>query len=161
MNVSPGYTFTGATDPITFQKLNLLGQPTVTLGTAEVVTVNMASGNTYVDPTLNGRIATGTTVDAFSGTISLSVATGINATHTISCTSNTASTINLSAVGTAGQLLWIIFSTDGTGGNVITYGTNFRTTGTHTLTGASKKFTSHFISDGATFNELGRTAALS
>ena len=35
------------------------------------------------------------------------------------------------------------------------------TVGTHTLTGASKKFTSHFVSDGINWCELGRTAALS
>ena len=36
-NVTPGYSFTGTTDPITYTKLNLLGQPTVTIGSNEVV----------------------------------------------------------------------------------------------------------------------------
>ncbi len=36
-NVTAGYTFTGTTDPITYTKLNLLGQPTVTPGTGEIV----------------------------------------------------------------------------------------------------------------------------
>lgn len=42
-NVTPGYTFTGITDPLTYSKLNLLGQPTVTLGTNEVTLANMAT----------------------------------------------------------------------------------------------------------------------
>ena len=37
-NVQAGYSFTGTTDPITYTKLNLLGQPTVTIGSNEVVT---------------------------------------------------------------------------------------------------------------------------
>ena len=45
--VTPGYSFTGATDPITFSKLNSLGAPTVTIGTDEVVSSMLASGNTY------------------------------------------------------------------------------------------------------------------
>ncbi len=39
-NVVPGYTFTGITDKITYQKLNLLGNPTVSIGAGEV-TVSM------------------------------------------------------------------------------------------------------------------------
>lgn len=41
-NVTPGYTFTGPTDPLTFSKLNLLGQPTVSLGAGEVVPSNIS-----------------------------------------------------------------------------------------------------------------------
>ena len=40
-NVTVGYTFTGTTDPITFGKLNLLAQPTVTIGTNEVTIAMM------------------------------------------------------------------------------------------------------------------------
>lgn len=42
-NVTPGYTFTGPTDPITYTKLNLLGQPTVAIGNGEIVPSNMSS----------------------------------------------------------------------------------------------------------------------
>lgn len=35
--VTSGYTFTGISDPITYSKLNLLGQPTVTLENNEIV----------------------------------------------------------------------------------------------------------------------------
>ena len=43
-SVSPGYTFSGTTDPITFTKLNLLSTPSVTLGNSEVVDTNIADG---------------------------------------------------------------------------------------------------------------------
>jgi len=35
-NVTPGYIFTGPSDALTYQKLNLLGSPTVTIGAGEV-----------------------------------------------------------------------------------------------------------------------------
>lgn len=51
-NVTPGYNFTGTTDPITYTKLNLLAQPTVTVGSGEIVTSMIASGNTYSNVTI-------------------------------------------------------------------------------------------------------------
>lgn len=42
-NVTPGYTFTSSTDPITYSKLNLLAQPTVSVGTNEVTLAMMAT----------------------------------------------------------------------------------------------------------------------
>ena len=42
-NVIQGYTFTGTSDPITFSKLNLLGQPTVTIGAGEITPSNMSN----------------------------------------------------------------------------------------------------------------------
>ena len=41
--VTPSYTFTGATDPITATKLNLLSAPSVTLGNSEVTTAIIAN----------------------------------------------------------------------------------------------------------------------
>lgn len=41
-NLIPGYTFTSASDPLTFTKLNFLGQPTVSLGAGEVVPSNIS-----------------------------------------------------------------------------------------------------------------------
>ena len=40
-SVTPGYTFTGTTDPITYTKLNLLAQPTVAAIAANDVTTSM------------------------------------------------------------------------------------------------------------------------
>jgi hypothetical protein len=167
-NVNPGYTFTGTTDPITFTKLNLVGQPTVTIGSNEVTTSMIASGNTYAVPTLSG----GTTITqatplyetystvTFGGTISLTFTATDGNARRIACTSNTASTINAATVPRAGYILRISFTTDGTGGNVITFGTNFKTTGTYTLTGTSKYFQITFLSDGTNLLEVGRTAAV-
>jgi len=42
--VTPGYTFTGTTDPITSTKLNLLSTPSVTIGNSEVVTATISDG---------------------------------------------------------------------------------------------------------------------
>jgi hypothetical protein len=167
-NVTPGYTFTGTTDPITYTKLNLLAQPTVSISTSEITTSMLASGNTYTAPTLAG----GTTITqatplyetystvTFSGTISLTFTTTDGNTRRIACTSSTASTINAASVPRAGYILRISFTTDGTGGNVITFGTNFKTTGTYTLTGTSKYFQITFVSDGTNLLEISRTAAV-
>ena len=44
-SVTPGYTFTGTTDPITYTKLNLLAQPTVSaIAAGDVTTSTIADG---------------------------------------------------------------------------------------------------------------------
>ena len=74
--------------------------------------------------------------------------------------SSTASTITASSVPRAGYNLTISFTTDGTAGNVITFSTGFKTTGTYTLASASKYYSITFISDGTNLIETGRTAAV-
>ncbi|HYB97509.1 MAG TPA: hypothetical protein VEC57_00050 [Candidatus Limnocylindrales bacterium] len=77
-NVTPGYTFTSASDPITFTKLNLIAQPTVTIGTAEVTNTMLASSNGigYVSGT-GGAVtqatskSTGVTINKPCGTITM------------------------------------------------------------------------------------------
>ena len=44
-SVTPGYTFTGTTDPITYTKLNLLAQPTVAAIAANDVTTSTIANN--------------------------------------------------------------------------------------------------------------------
>lgn len=166
-NVTPGYTFTGTTDPITAVKLNLLGQPTVAIGNNEIVTAMIASGNTYAAPTLSD----GTTLEqstpfygtystvTFGSTIALTFTATEGNTRRIAATSNTAATINAATVPRAGYILRISFTTDATGGNVITFGTNFKSTGTLTLATASKYYSITFVSDGTSLIELGRTGA--
>lgn len=162
-SVSPGYSFSSGQDPLTFSKLNLLGQPTVTLGSGEVHGSNVGSLET-----INGlliaadyKLVGSSSTLAFSGAISLPTTNLKGNTRTIACTSNTACTITPDGGGTSGEWMYLIFSTDGTGGNVITYASPFKTTGTHTLTGTNKKFTASFVSDGTNFCEATRTAALS
>ena len=197
--VTAGYTFTGPNDPITYTKLNLIGQPTVSavgpndvttstianlavttakldakavttakIADAAVTTTQIASGNTYDAVTLSG----GTTLTqatplygtystvSFGSPISLTFTATDGNCRRIACTSSTAATINAATVPRAGYVLRISFTTDATGGNVITFGTNFKTTGTYTLTGASKYFQITFVSDGTNLLETGRTAAV-
>ena len=161
-NVTPGTTVTSTTT-VDATVLNLLGQPTVTLGSGEVLTANIAANQTVTGLTIaaNSQFIGSASSETFSGAISLTIGTSKGNTRLIPCTSNTASTITPSSGGTAGQQLILRFTTDGTGGNVITYASPFKSTGTHTLTGASSKFTAHFVSDGTNFCEVARTAALS
>ena len=44
-SVTPGYTFTGTTDPITYTKLNLLAQPTVAIAANDVTTSTITNNN--------------------------------------------------------------------------------------------------------------------
>ena len=167
-NVTAGYNFTGTTDPITYTKLNLLAQPTVTVGIGEVVTSMISPGNTYDTPTLSG----GTTITqatplyetynvvVFSGAISLTFTATDGNTRRIACTSSTASTISAATVPRAGYVLRISFTTDGTAGNVITFSTGFKTTGTYTLATANKYYSIVFVSDGTNLIELSRTTAV-
>ena len=166
-SVTPGYTFTGTTDPITYTKLNLVGQPTVTIGSGEVTTSMLASGNTYAAPTLSG----GTTITqstplyetystvTFGASIALTFTTSDGNTRRIACTSSTASTITATAPR-AGYKLILSFTTDGTAGNVITFSTGFKRTGTYTLGSANKYYNIAFISDGTNLIEVSRTAAV-
>ena len=165
--VTPGYTFTGTTDPITYSKLNLLALPIVAVSSGEVVTAMIASGNTYSAPTLSG----GTTITqstplletytevTFASTIALTFTVAEGNTRRIACSSNTASTIT-ATVPRAGYVLRLSFTTDGTAGNVITFSTGFKSTGTYTLSTASKYYSIMFVSDGINLIEFSRTAAV-
>jgi len=71
-NVTPGYTFTGTTDPITYTKLNLLGQPTVSIGNDEVTSSMIASSVTLETPSVTGGLTVtsgGLTVTAGGATV--------------------------------------------------------------------------------------------
>jgi hypothetical protein len=223
-NVTPGYTFTGTTDPITYTKLNLLGQPTVSIGNDEVTSSMIASSVTLETPSVTGGLtvtsggltvtAGGATVTAggltvtaggatitaggllvgaggiivgggatiSSGGITLGSGTPINMaattetfgatialsfdatkgnTRIINCTSSTSATINVATVPAAGYILIIRFSTDGTASNAITFGTNFKDTGTYSLNSANHWYTATFVSDGTYFIEVCRSGSAS
>lgn len=104
-SVTPGYTFTGTTDPITFTKLNLLAQPTVTLGSGEVTTAKLAS-----DVTLTGMLFG--TVQALSGAGAVNLTT-----CTTKLTTTGANALTL-ADGTAGQIKIITMISDGGDGTL-------------------------------------------
>ena len=219
-NVTPGYTFTGTTDPITYTKLNLLGQPTVSIGNDEVTSSMIASSIVLETPSVTGGLtvttggltvtaggatvtaggltvtAGGVTVSAGGATITggLTVSTGgatvsaggitlgastpINMaattetfgatialsfdatkgnTRIINCTSSTSATINAATVPAAGYILIIRFSTDGTASNAITFGTNFKDTGTYSLNSVNHWYTATFVSDGTYLVEVCRS----
>ena len=81
-NVTPGYTFTGSTDPITSTKLNLLGQPTVSIGTDEITSTMLSSSLTLESPSVTSGLTVttgGLTVTAGGATVTaggLTVAAG-------------------------------------------------------------------------------------
>ena len=161
--VQAGYTFTGTTDPITYAKLNLLGLPTVTLGAGEVVSSNLSSNLTISGLTISADtpfIGSAST-ETYSAAITVTISSAKGNTRLITCTNATNFTVTPSAGGTAGQEMTLIFLTDGTGGNVVTYASPFKSTGTHTLTGASSYFTSAWRSNGTYWCQIARTAALS
>jgi len=215
--VSPGYTFTGTNDPITYTKLNLLGQPTVaavgpndvttsTIANLAVTTAKLAddavttakiaddavttdqiaSGNTYDTVTItNGAtVSTGgvtvtaggitlgsstpinmaaTTETPFSGAMTLSFSATKGNTRIINASGSTASTITPASVPAAGYLLILRFKADATGGNVITFGSGFKTltaTATLTLATANKYYSIMFVSDGTDLVEISRTASV-
>jgi hypothetical protein len=224
-NVTPGYTFTGTTDPITYTKLNLLGQPTVSIGNDEVTSSMIASGVTLEDVTVTGglevadtgltvtagglivtaggatvtaggltvtaggatvtaggltvtaggatvtaggvTLGTGTglftaaTTETFSGTIALTFGADKGNTRIIDCSSSTASTLNAASVPAAGYMLIIRFKTDGTASNTITFGTNFKKTGTYALNSANHYYQIMFVSDGTFLCEVCRSGGAS
>lgn len=158
--VSASYVF-AANDPITADKLNQLGRPSVQLVSGEVGTTQLASNITLNGLTIaantpfNGSYGT----ETFATTISLAFTTAKANTRRVACTSATNATINAATVPTAGHICQLSFATDTTGGNVITFGTNFKATGTYTLTGASKFFQIGFVSDGTNLCEIFRSGA--
>ncbi len=220
-NVTPGYTFTGTTDPITYTKLNLVSQPVVTIGNDEVTSSMLASGLTLEDVTVTGglevadtgltvtaggatitaggitvtaggatvtaggltvtaggatisaggltvtaggvTLGTGTglftaaTTETFAGTIALTFGADKGNTRIIDCSSSTASTLNAASVPAAGYILIIRFKTDGTASNTITFGTNFKKTGTYALNSANHYYQIMFVSDGTFLCEVCRS----
>jgi hypothetical protein len=161
-NVTPGFTFTSTT-PISATALNLLGQPTVAIGSGEVGTTTLASNISISGLTIaaDTPFIGSASTETYSAAITLTISTSKGNTRLITCTNATNFSVTPSAGGTAGQEMTIIFLTNGTGGNVVTYASPFKSTGTHTLTGASSYFTSTFRSNGTYWCEISRTAALS
>lgn len=113
-NVQVGYTFTGTTDPITYSKLNLLAQPTVTIGAGEVTPAMMSpsgigyytgGGGTVTQATSK---STGVTLNKACGAItmnnaSLAAATVVSFTLTNSLISaGDILVLNHTATGTFG-----------------------------------------------------------
>lgn len=111
MDVIPGYSFSGTTDPITATKLNLLGQPTVTIGSAEVTSSNLAASISITQLTFGGPV--------FSTDIqSLSGAGAVDVTHLITEVTTTGANALTLANGTNGQFKIIRMIADGGDGTL-------------------------------------------
>ena len=65
-SVTPGYTFTGTTDPITYTKLNLLAQPTVAAIAAGDVTTSSIANNAVTLPKIVAAAANNTFLARFT-----------------------------------------------------------------------------------------------
>lgn len=146
-NVTPGYTFTGNTDPITATKLNLVAQPTVSIGNDEVTSSMLAAGLTVDDLTVTGGLEvadTGLTVTAGGATITaggLTVTAG-GATVTAGGLTVTAGGATVTAGGltvTAGGV------TLGTGTGLFTAATTETFSSTIALTFAANKGNTRII----------------
>lgn len=65
-SVTPGYTFTGTTDPITYTKLNLLAQPTVAAIAANDVTTSTIADGAVTLPKIVAAAANNTFLARFT-----------------------------------------------------------------------------------------------
>jgi hypothetical protein len=94
----------------------------------------------------------------YSAAISLEVTAGdVHKTTTSNAVGD--ATINAATAGLPGQHMWIIIVNDLGRGKTITFGTNFKSSGTLAGT-AGKTATIHFISDGTAWYEVARTLNL-
>ena len=104
-SVTPGYTFTGTTDPITYTKLNLLAQPTVSaIAANDVTTSTIADGavtlTKIVDAAANNTFLARSTTGAgdyealVTTTTGLGFYTGAGGMVTQASTKATAFTLN-------------------------------------------------------------------
>jgi hypothetical protein len=94
----------------------------------------------------------------YASSITLDVTAGdVHKTLTAPAAGN--ATVNASTGGLAGQHMWIIIANDTVSAKTVTFGANFRSSGT--LTGVTgKAATIQFVSDGTAWYETGRTLNL-
>jgi len=122
--------------------------------------VSFDSQNTQFHITVGGLNLTlsGADVMTYASTIALDTQKAdLHTTTTTNAIGN--ATINASSGGTAGQKLFIIITNDATANRTITFGTNFKPSGTLVGT-TSKSALVQFISDGTSFYEVSRTTGL-
>jgi hypothetical protein len=99
---------------------------------------------------------------ALATTTPIDISTVSSSGDVVPYTPTQSSTINAATMtGTGGRTLRLIVTTSGTTSYTITFGTNFKTTGTlATGTVSGKVFVITFVSDGVNWNEQSRTAAM-
>ncbi len=116
--------------------------------------IDLTSKMTGVLPFANGGIGAGAATSATTGTMTVNMTTAmITVTPTGACTFNASG-------GVTGQTVTFVITTSGISSFVLTFGTNYRSTGTlATGTTTAKIFTVTFIYNGSTWIEIGRTIA--
>jgi hypothetical protein len=114
-----------------------------------------SSGWTPAQTAVTSALATTTPID-------ISTVSGTGIDNIVPYTPTQSSTINAASMtGTAGHYVTLVVTTSGTSSFTITFGTNFKSTGTlATGVTSAKKFTIRFISDGTNWLELSRTVAM-
>ena len=119
---------------------------------------NLTTGAIRFSVQPNGAWSGSMDTVTYAGTISIDVTKGnLKSITTVHATGN--STVNASGVGKADQEMKLLFIGNSTGGEVITFGTNFRSSGTLTVL-ANKGHTLIFVSDGTAWWECCRTSNL-
>jgi hypothetical protein len=118
--------------------------------------LGVATGTSLV---VTGALRSSTaTVLASTGTVSVDPTLG--QVFTINPASNTTVTYN-AASAPVGAVIHLVITTTSTTADVITFGTNFKSTGTlSTGTTSGKVFTITFVGDGTNMNEVARTTAM-
>lgn len=163
--LTAGTTGSGTALPLIFKTITTgtttADRLTITTVTGHVL-VNTPTDDTYNQLQVNGDTKTNRIVEVVSAltpsaTISLDASLGSYFTLTPDQTA----TINLTGVK-AGQSMSLAITTSGTSSFTLTFGTNFKTTGTlATGTVTAKVFVINFSCfDGVTYFETGRTAAM-
>ena len=99
---------------------------------------------------------------ALATTTPVDISTVSSSGDVVPYTPTQSSTINAATMtGTGGRTIRLVVTTSGTSSFTITFGTNFKTTGTlATGTVSGKVFVVTFVSDGVNWNEQSRTAAM-
>ena len=86
--VTPGYTFTGTTDPITYTKLNLLAQPTVAAVGPDDVTTTTIANNAVTTAKINNLAVTTAKIDDLGVTTGKIAANAVTLAKVVAAASN-------------------------------------------------------------------------
>lgn len=145
---------------------NKLAYGATVAGAADVALERIASGTFEVNSGTGGtlRDLKYRKAWAFQSALGTVGATGsiditLAQSYTLTSTASTNMALTPTGVGTAGQEHCLIITSDATGGDVVTFASPYRTTGTMTLT-ASKLHTICFLSNGSNWVEKSRVLAI-
>lgn len=118
--------------------------------------INTGAASYRVDGPIRSKLSA-----ALATTNPVDIGTSLNAGNAVSYTPTQDATINLASVPVGLQEFSLIITTSGVSSFTITFGTNFKTTGTlATGTVSGKVFVIKFVCNGTTCIEVSRTAAM-